>query len=150
MGDGEGEWPRVEGAAPSEAVTEMGWEVYPRALTDLLVRLHGEYPLPHLYITENGAAYPDRLENGEVHDAERIAYLALHIAAVEVAVKQGVPVKGYFAWSLMDNFEWAHGYDKRFGLVHVDYQTQARTLKDSAEWYRKRVAVSGQDPIPQP
>ena len=131
----------VNGAAgsvkPAESsYTHMGWEVYPQGLTDLLVRLKDEYPVSSLYITENGAAYPDRLSGSEVHDPERVKYFQLHLAAVAEAVQQGVPVDGYFAWSLMDNFEWAHGYDKRFGLVYVDYATQQRTLKDSARWYQ--------------
>ena len=145
--DGEGEWPRVGWSAPREKVTQMGWEVYPRALRELLVRLKRDYPVPDVYITENGAAYPDTLSSGTVYDQERIDYLEGHIAAVEVAVAEGVPVKGYFAWSLMDNFEWAHGYDKRFGLIHVDYETQVRTLKESARWYRRRVAREEAEPV---
>jgi beta-glucosidase len=116
--------------------TQMGWEVYPRGLTDLLVRLKADYHAPPIVITENGAAYPDELAGGHVHDPERVKYLQLHLRAVVEAVRQGVAVQGYFAWSLLDNFEWAHGYDKRFGLVYVDYATQARTLKDSALWYQ--------------
>ena len=140
-----GLWPRTESVVPDAApITDMGWEVYPQGLTDLLVRLHEHHPeLPDLYITENGAAYPDRLEDGGVHDAERVRYLREHIAATAEAVRRGVRVRGYFAWSLMDNFEWARGYLKRFGLVHVDYDTQERVLKDSAKWYRERVAEHG-------
>ncbi|SMB80292.1 GH1 family beta-glucosidase [Deinococcus hopiensis] len=122
---------------PAESsYTHMGWEVYPQGLTDLLVRLKDDYTLPPIYITENGAAYPDRLSGQEVHDPERVRYFQQHLGAVAEAVRQGVSVDGYFAWSLMDNFEWAHGYDKRFGLVYVDYATQQRTLKDSARWYQ--------------
>ena len=120
-------------------LTEMGWEVYPQGLTDLLTRLHRDYTLPPVYITENGAAFKDALQDGLVRDADRTHYLQTHIAAVADAMDQGVPVVGYMAWSLMDNFEWASGYAKRFGLVHVDYGTLRRTLKDSAHWYRSLV-----------
>ena len=117
-------------------VTDMGWEVFPAGLTELLLRLKADYRLPPLYITENGAAYRDRLVDGRVADADRIRYLHPHIAAMADALESGVDVRGYFVWSLLDNFEWADGYTKRFGLVYVDYATQRRTLKDSALWYR--------------
>ncbi len=118
-------------------VTDMGWEVYPEGLTELLLRLHRDYPVPPLFVTENGGAFKDELSaDGRVHDAGRTRYIATHIAAVAAAMKQGVRMGGYMVWSLMDNFEWASGYEKRFGIVHVDYATQARTLKDSARWYR--------------
>jgi beta-glucosidase len=117
-------------------VTEMGWEVYPEGLTELLLRLHREYSVPPLFITENGGAFPDKMENGQVHDLPRISYIQTHIAAMAEAMRQGVRMSGYMVWSLMDNFEWASGYEKRFGIVHVDYETQVRTLKDSAHWYR--------------
>jgi beta-glucosidase len=117
-------------------VTDMGWEIYPEGLTELLVRMDRDYNVPPLYITENGGAFRDRFEDGCVHDAERTDYIARHIAAMAEAMNQGVHMAGYMVWSLMDNFEWASGYEKRFGIVHVDYQTQARTLKDSALWYR--------------
>ena len=117
-------------------LTDMGWEVYPGGLTELLLRLQAEYRLPPLYITENGAAYRDRLVGGRVADADRIRYLRSHIAALADALEGGVDVRGYFVWSLLDNFEWADGYTRRFGLVHVDYATQRRTPKDSALWYR--------------
>lgn len=116
--------------------TEMGWGIYPCGLTDVLLKLHREYQLPPVYITENGGAFKDPLVAGRVHDADRIDYLQTHIAAVADAMRHGVPVAGYMVWSLMDNFEWSSGYAKRFGIVHVDYATQARTLKDSALWYR--------------
>ena len=121
-------------------VTYMGWEVYPQGLTELLCRMHKDYALPMVMITENGAAFKDALVDGVVNDAARLAYIRDHIAATWDAMQQGVPVGGYFAWSLMDNFEWASGYAKRFGLVHVDYQTQKRTLKNSALWYRAFVS----------
>jgi beta-glucosidase len=119
------------------ALTEMGWEIYPRGLTGLLLTLHRDYTLPPVFITENGGAFKDPLIAGRVHDADRIDYLQSHIAAVAEAMRQGVPVAGYMVWSLMDNFEWSSGYAKRFGIVHVDYATQQRTLKDSALWYRE-------------
>lgn len=117
-------------------VTEMDWEVYPEGLTELLLRIHQDYPLPPMYITENGGAFKDVLADGQVHDQRRTDYLQRHIAAVAAAMRQGVRMDGYMVWSLMDNFEWASGYEKRFGIVHVDYDTQKRTLKDSALWYR--------------
>jgi beta-glucosidase len=121
--------------------TDMGWEVYPQGLTELLLRVQRDYDIPRLYVTENGAAFADRLEGGRVHDAERVRYLQQHIAAVRDAMDQGARVAGYMVWSLMDNFEWSFGYTKRFGIVHVDYATQRRTLKDSALWYRRFLQV---------
>ena len=117
------------------ARTEMGWEVYPEGLTELLVRMHTDYPVPPLYVTENGGAFKDPMVTGRVHDADRTDYIARHIDAVAHAMGQGVRMEGYMVWSLLDNFEWASGYAKRFGIVHVDYATQERTLKDSAIWY---------------
>jgi beta-glucosidase len=99
----------------------MGWEVYPDGLLELLVRLNAEYELPALYVTENGAAFPDSRSNGTVHDAKRISYIKRHVDAIWRAVDRGVPVHGYFLWSLLDNFEWAQGYSQRFGIVYVDY-----------------------------
>lgn len=113
--------------------TDMGWEIYPQGLTELLLKLKGEYALPPIYITENGMANPD--EAG-APDAERIAFVRSHLEALKAAMDQGVDVQGYFLWSLLDNFEWNSGYAKRFGIVHVDYATQQRTVKDSALWYR--------------
>ncbi len=117
-------------------LTDMSWEVYPEGLTELLVRMHQDYPVPPLYVTENGGAFKDVMQDGRVHDQDRTSYIQRHIGAVAEAMRQGVRMKGYMVWSLMDNFEWASGYEKRFGIVHVDYATQARTLKDSARWYR--------------
>lgn len=117
-------------------LTEMGWEIYPRGLTDLLALLHQDCPLPPVYITENGGAFKDPVTQGEIRDDDRTDYLRTHIAAVADAMDLGVPVAGYMVWSLMDNFEWSSGYAKRFGIVHVDYATQQRTLKSSAHWYR--------------
>ena len=122
-------------------VTDMGWEVFPAGLSELLIRLKADYPLPPLYVMENGAAYRDVLDGGRVHDPDRIRYLASHIAAIGDALEAGVDVRGYFVWSLLDNFEWAEGYTKRFGIIHVDYATQRRTPKDSALWYRDFLAA---------
>ena len=119
--------------------TDIGWEIYPQALTDLLVSLNARYTLPPIYITENGAAMPDVFENGGVNDLDRLAYYQSHLLAVHNAALQGVDIRGYFAWSLMDNFEWAEGYVKRFGIVHVDYTTQARTIKTSGKAYSQLI-----------
>ncbi len=135
--------------------TAMGWEVNPDGLRELLVRLGREYPgLPPLYVTENGSAWDDELVDGAVHDTERVAYLHDHLAAVSAAIAEGADVRGYFVWSLLDNFEWAWGYDKRFGIVHVDRATMARTPKDSALAYAAvidaaRRGVRG-TPLPDP
>jgi beta-glucosidase len=121
-------------------VTAMDWEIVPEGFTELLVRLARDYPGVPMVITENGAAFDDVAdESGFVGDADRTAYLSAHIAAVAAARQQGADVRGYFAWSLMDNFEWSYGYAKRFGLVHVDYETQVRTPKQSALWYRDTI-----------
>jgi beta-glucosidase len=124
--------------------TDMGWEVYAEGLYDILGRLHFDYRFPALYVTENGAAYPDQLDaDGSVDDPLRIAYLQRHLEAAARAIAAGVPLKGYFVWSLLDNFEWGHGYSKRFGLIYVDYATQRRVLKSSAEWYSRVIAGNG-------
>ncbi len=121
---------------PSSDYTAMGWEVYPQGLSDILMRINRDYAPPAIMITENGAAFNDELQNGSrVHDAERTSYLREHISSVANALANGVPMKGYFAWSLMDNFEWSEGYSKRFGIVYVDYPTQQRIVKDSGRWY---------------
>ncbi|MCT6700178.1 GH1 family beta-glucosidase [Rheinheimera sp. 4Y26] len=128
------------GFAPVDMVdapkTDIGWEIYPQAFTDLLVSLHQQYQLPPVYITENGAAMDDKLIGGVVNDEDRLAYYQAHLLALDSAIRQGVRVDGYFAWSLMDNFEWAEGYLKRFGIVYVDYVTQQRTIKTSGLAYR--------------
>jgi beta-glucosidase len=121
---------------PLEGVerTQMGWEVNPQGLQDLLISFKAKYPnLPPIYITENGMASDDKVVNGTVDDAQRIAFLNSHFAAVTGAMKAGVDVRGYFVWSLMDNYEWSYGYERRFGIVHVDYTTQERTPKQSAK-----------------
>jgi len=128
---------------PESELTDMGWEVHPEGLHDLLVRLHHEYNPPAIAITENGAAYPERSRNGEpARDARRVAYLRDHLVSASRAIDAGVPLRAYFAWSLMDNFEWAEGFTKRFGLYEVDYDTQRRIARDSASWYRTVVAAS--------
>ena len=129
-----------KGFAPVDMVdapkTDIGWEIYPQAFTDLLVSLHQLYSLPPIYITENGAAMDDKLVQGQVLDLDRVNYYQQHLLALDSAIQQGVKVDGYFAWSLMDNFEWAEGYLKRFGIVYVDYQTQQRVVKQSGLAYR--------------
>jgi len=116
--------------------TDMGWEIYPDGLTELLLKLHADYDLPPIYITENGMANADIVVDGEIADEARIDFVLRHLKAINDARLQGVDIQGYFLWSLLDNFEWNSGYAKRFGIVHVDYETQQRTLKHSALWYR--------------
>jgi len=124
--------------------TEMGWEVAPRSLYRLLNRLHFDYQIPSLYITENGAAFPDQVdENGHIHDDRRLAYLKEHFKAAHDAIQCGVPLHGYFVWSFMDNFEWSFGFTKRFGITYVDFDTQQRIVKDSGNWYSKVIAENG-------
>jgi beta-glucosidase len=122
--------------------TEMGWPVVPAGLLRQLQWIHARYPVPEFYVTENGAAFDDRLSaDGErCHDPQRIDYFRRHLAAVRQAIEEGIPVKGYFAWSLTDNFEWAFGYTKRFGLVYIDYVNQRRVPKDSFYFYRDLAA----------
>jgi beta-glucosidase len=128
---------------PASEYTDMDWEVYPNGLTSLLLRLHREYAPPRLYVTENGAAYADvRGHDGSVVDLERAAYVRSHLDAVRRAIAQGVPVQGYYVWSLLDNFEWAFGYSKRFGIVFVDYPTLERVPKASFAAYRDLIAAS--------
>jgi beta-glucosidase len=132
--------PIVREILPDTPRTAMNWPITPARFTRLLVRLHQDYPGLPLVVTENGAAFDDRAdESGYVRDDDRTGYLAEHIAAVAEARAQGADVRGYFAWSLMDNFEWAEGYAKRFGIVHVDYATQKRTPKQSALWFRDTI-----------
>jgi beta-glucosidase len=132
--------------APKDAVNwmDMGWEVYPQGLFDVLCGLYYEYKVPCIYITENGCSFSDRPDaSGKVHDHRRINYLVRHLAAARQEIDIGVPLAGYFAWSLMDNFEWGLGFSQRFGLVWVDFETQQRILKDSALWYRQVIAENG-------
>ncbi len=124
-------------APHAQGTSDMGWENYPEGLTELLCGLKRDYPLPPVFITENGLANRDVLVDGKVDDQPRIEYMRTHLSALKAAIDAGVDVRGFFYWSLMDNFEWSSGYAKRFGLVHVDYQTQVRTPKESAHWYRR-------------
>ncbi|MEV4441421.1 GH1 family beta-glucosidase [Streptomyces sp. NPDC049577] len=148
--DGPSPWPGCTGRvafhqAPGKR-TAMDWTVDPTGLYDLLMRFTREAPGLPLVVTENGAAYDDKPDaDGAVHDPERVAYLHAHLEAVLRALGDGADVRGYFLWSLLDNFEWAHGYSKRFGMVHVDYTTLTRTPKTSAHWYAK-VLRTGQLP----
>jgi beta-glucosidase len=125
-------------------VTEMGWEIYPQGLYELLVRLHSDYNPAAIYITENGAAFPDEgTPNGQVFDPQRIVYLDAHLRQAHRSIQDGVPLKGYFVWSLMDNFEWSRGYSKRFGLTYVFYPTQQRIIKQSGRWYHQVIKRNG-------
>jgi beta-glucosidase len=125
---------------PKGKYTEMGWNVDPDGLYKLLMRVQRDYGPPSVYITENGAAFADVLQPaGTVDDPDRVEYLHDHLYAVHRALTEGVPLRGYFVWTLMDNFEWAHGYSKRFGIVYVDYPTQARFIKQSGHWYRRMI-----------
>ena len=134
-------WPSHEDAEGPLPKTQMGWEIYPQGLRDFLIRTHEDYTkgLP-IVITENGMANADVIENGAVHDTTRIDYLTQHLGAVREAVAQGVPVAGYYAWSLLDNYEWALGYEKRFGLVHVDFDSLKRTPKASYHFLKELMA----------
>jgi beta-glucosidase len=121
--------------------TAIGWEVHPESFRRLLGRLHRDYAPQHMYVTENGAAYDDEVKDDHVDDPARVAFLARHFDAAAEAIADGVPLRGYFIWTLMDNFEWAHGTSKRFGIVHTDYATQRRRVKTSGEWYRRLIAA---------
>ena len=136
---------------PEAQETDMGWEVYPDGLHRLLMRVARDYAPPAIYVTENGAAFGDvRGHDGRVHDPERTGYLASHIEAVSRAIADGAPVRGYFVWSLLDNFEWAYGYSKRFGIIYIDYPTLERIPKDSFYWYRDHITSSRPAPQPSP
>ncbi|HUT54230.1 MAG TPA: GH1 family beta-glucosidase [bacterium] len=124
---------------PGHEYTTMGWEVYPESIFETLMRFKTEWGGPEVFITENGAAYDDKVVAGGVRDDKRINYLKLYLAQVRRAMAEGVKVRGYFVWSLLDNFEWAHGYSQRFGLIHTDFATQKRTPKASAFWYRRLI-----------
>lgn len=138
-----GAMPQATGVANPDLPRTADREIDPGGLYLALTRLHRDYDFPAFYITENGAAYPDQPDGlGQVHDTERIAFLASHFAQAARAIEAGVPLQGYFVWSLMDNFEWASGYTLRYGIVHVDFETQARTLKASARWYRHFIACA--------
>lgn len=129
---------------PGSEFTDMGWEVAPQGLAPLLVRLHREYGYERIFVTESGAAYPDPADaSGRVQDDDRIDYLKRHFEAAHAAIEEGVPLAGYFVWSLMDNFEWSFGYSKRFGIVRVDYDTLTRIPKASFDWYQGVIARNG-------
>ena len=133
--------------APEGQLTDMGWEVCPDGLYEVIMRLHRDYRVQKIYVTENGAAFPDVVtHDGRVHDVERQTYLADYIEATGRALADGAPVAGYFVWSLLDNFEWSSGYAKRFGLVYVDYPTLRRIPKDSYCWYRDLIAAGRPEP----
>jgi beta-glucosidase len=129
------------GAVPGSEQTQMDWHVAPDGLRDTLIDLHRTYAPREMVITENGAAYPDTVDQaGDVRDADRVAYLARHVAAAAEAIRAGVPLTGYYVWSLLDNYEWSLGYSRRFGLIHVDFDSLRRTPKDSARWYQRLIA----------
>jgi beta-glucosidase len=130
---------------PQLTYTETSWPVYPRGLTDVLALVAQRYGRIPIYITENGAAFDDPpvAENGRVNDPLRIDYLRSHLLAARDAIAQGVDLRGYFAWSLLDNFEWQAGYSKRFGLIHIDYATQKRTIKQSGRFYSDLIRANG-------
>jgi beta-glucosidase len=133
--------PRLIPEPTPDQCTDMGWEVCPDALRGLLVQIHEDYSPPAIVVTENGAAYPaGPNQEGVIQDSQRIAYFDGHIHGCQEAIDQGVPLTGYFAWSLLDNFEWAFGYAKRFGIVYVDYETQKRTPKASARWFQSKLS----------
>jgi beta-glucosidase len=127
---------------PGTPTTGMGWEINPEALADLLIRVNHDYKVPEYFITENGSAWDDDEIDGSVNDINRIDYLEKHLSAMEVAIDKGVPIRGYFAWSLLDNFEWTHGYSKRFGLVYINFQNQSRIIKESGKWYARRIQIN--------
>jgi beta-glucosidase len=137
---------RVDSSAPAHLandLTALGWVVTPEGLGNLVKRVHKDWPqIPYLVITENGAGYDDEKINGKVDDLKRTAYIVSHLQSLQKAVSEGVPVKGYFAWSLLDNFEWAEGYAKRFGIVYVDFDTLERTPKMSFYKYKEIIAAN--------
>jgi beta-glucosidase len=144
MKRGEDGKPAAVPPGPPGSLTDMGWEVYPDGLHESLLRVHRDYAPARILITENGAAYTDEPgPDGRVADTRRIAYLREHLRAAARAIADGVPLRGYLTWSLMDNFEWGFGFTKRFGLYAVDFATLARTPRDSAHWYRDTIARNG-------
>ena len=126
--------------------TDFGWEIYPPGIYDLLMRLKNEYKVQNIYITENGCSYGDGPNSeGKINDIRRIEYYRSHLTELKRAIEDGAPCNGYFAWSLMDNFEWGQGFSQRFGLVWVDFETLERIPKDSYYWYKKYISESGLD-----
>jgi beta-glucosidase len=151
LADGHGEgpgtaWPGcddVDFRPQPGPYTAMDWSIDASGLYDLLARVDRDHPGLPLLVTENGAAFDDVVEaSGRIRDPERVRYLREHLGAVRAAIADGVDVRGYFLWSLLDNFEWAYGYSKRFGIVHVDFATGQRRLKDSAAWYREVISTN--------
>lgn len=140
----------VEEVTQDVPTTDMGWPINPAGLEQQLLRMAEEFPGVPLVVTENGCAFDDPVVDGRCHDARRVDYLNRHISAVHRAMEQGVPVRGYYVWSLMDNFEWAEGYAKRFGITHVDYDTQVRTPRDSALWYSRLARTKVTPPVDFP
>lgn len=140
--DASSEFPHVAGAqAVNPEKTDIGWEIEPQGLAHVVKDLYGRYTLPEFYITENGAADNTEVDNGAVSDTMRLDYIATHLSVAADLIAENYPLKGYFAWSLMDNFEWAEGYSQRFGIVHVDYETQKRSIKQSGYWYGSLIAA---------
>lgn len=134
----------VEKLRPEGTYTDMDWEIYPQGLYDILSRIKEDYGDISIYITENGAAFRDSVDyNKNIHDTERISYIKEHLKVVHKAIQDGIRVKGYFVWSLLDNFEWTYGYSKRFGVVYMDFETQERMVKDSGWWYRNVIGNNG-------
>lgn len=135
----------LDSVRPSGAeCTEMGWEIYPPGIYEILKRIHNDYNAPTIYITENGVAFPDKIDkNGQVNDQSRIDYIKAYLLQAYRAIEDGVNLSGYFVWSLLDNFEWAYGYSKRFGLVYTDYPTQERIIKSSGWWYKDVIEKNG-------
>jgi beta-glucosidase len=141
--ESQNEKPTVD-VAPISELTEMGWEVHPDGLDEILSRLRSDYAAPKLYVTENGCSYSDGPDaGGRIRDERRIRFLRDHVVAAHRALTAGAPLAGYFVWSVLDNFEWERGYGQRFGLYWVDYATQQRIPKDSALWYRDVIAANG-------
>jgi beta-glucosidase len=138
-GDGPLQLDRVERDGVER--TAIGWEVHPASFRKILVRVHRDYAPREMFVTENGAAYDDIVDNDIVDDPTRVSFLSRHFLAAAEAIGDGVPLRGYFIWTLMDNFEWAHGTSKRFGIVHTDYRTQRRRIKSSGHWYRELIAA---------
>jgi beta-glucosidase len=128
--------PKKRGVLP-ENMTDMGWEVYPEGIYKVLKQFNEYKNIPPIIVTENGCAFPDKVENGRVHDPRRIKFFQDYLVQVLRAKKEGMDIRGYYVWTLMDNFEWQEGYVPRFGLVHVDFETQKRTMKDSGLWFKE-------------
>ena len=128
--------------------TDFGWEIYPPGIYDLLMKLKNEYKVQNIYITENGCSYGDGPNSeGKINDTRRIEYYHSHLTELKRAIEDGVPCSGYFAWSLMDNFEWAQGFSQRFGLIWVDFETLERIPKESYYWYKKYISANGLDDV---